>query len=145
MSATDSQERKILKNILLGTPVDTFTPYIGLSTSDPGESGLGLAEPVIGGAEGYARVDLTNANGIGESGWTSDDIDTATGSVANAREIIFPSATGAWGILTHWFIADSSTGTGDSILAYGVLSNPRDVTLGERLIFAPGSLVMQAD
>ena len=143
MSATNPLEKSILKHVLLGNSISAITPYMGLSVANPGEDAGALDEPVIGGPEGYSRVDLLLANGIA-SAWTTADIDAASGSVLNANDIIFPTATGDWGTLAYWFIANSSSGVGTGIIAYGALTTPRTVVSGEQPIFAAGSFTMEA-
>jgi hypothetical protein len=145
MSATNSYERKILKNLTLGQiSLFEIIPYLGLSSTSPGETGA-ITEPTIGGPEGYARVPLLDSNGQGESAFIEADIDAATGTVENAREIIFPPALGVWGTVGYWFISNGATTTGDEILAYGQLDATKTVNLGETLTFAPGSLILTAN
>lgn len=78
-------------------PASPLTIYLGLSTADPLDDGSGLAEPV-GGA--YAREAITfgartSTNGVGTSG-------------DSGLDIVFPTATLAWGILTHGAIFDAA-------------------------------------
>lgn len=79
--------------------------YIGLHTADPGEAGNQTTSETS--YTSYARVAVERSG----SGWT-----TAAGSIVNAADITFPTATGGSATLTHWSIGSASSGTG--ILLY---------------------------
>lgn len=134
MSATDFLENKKLDHILGAT---TYTPpattYIGLSTADPGETGSGLAEPSGG---SYARVAVTNNT----TNWPA----ASAGSKSNGTQIAFASPTGSWGTVTHWFIADASSG--GNMLYKGPLTAATTIGAGDpQPRFAAGTLIINED
>lgn len=101
------------------TPVGTL--YVGLFTSDPGESGV--TGEVSGGS--YARATITNNSGA----WSS----TNTSGVLVRRNtgiIQFPEATAAWGLVTHWAIYESAIGGSDIMVAHGVFTTPKQISIG---------------
>ena len=146
MSSSNSFERLILKHLLRneGIPiVGGAGPYIGLSVTDPGEDGTTPTEPV---GNGYARVPLLDSNGQGFPAWLAATIDAADGdSIFNDNDIIWPVATGDWGVLDWWFIAAGELEIGEAIYSSGQLSTARDVKAGERLRFAAGTFAITAE
>jgi len=86
---------------------------IGLSTADPLDDASGLAEPS---GNGYARVTLNT--------WNT----AASRAITNNGVITFPTATGAWGTITHWAIFDAATS--GNMLAHGSLSASKAVVSG---------------
>lgn len=95
------------------------TWYIGLSTTSVDTTlGTGATEPSGG---SYARVAVTNASTWDE--WYD------SGFYANKVVIAFPSPTGTWGRVTHWFISDASSG--GNIIAAGPLNRPIYVVSGD--------------
>ena len=148
MSATNSYEKQVLKNLLLGQQVNAITPYMGLSLSNPTENASNLSEPP--GSANYGRVNLLDSDGFlslstGTNAWSEPDIDTSSGdNITNANQIVFPEATGSWGTITYWFIANSASGVGSDILAFGQLQSPRNVAPGVRLVFPPNSISLTA-
>jgi hypothetical protein len=144
MSATNAFERLTLKCILRGEAISGFTPWLGLSFADPTEDGSGILEPSY--TKGYFRVNLLDSDGSGNPAWTEAVIDASNGEdVRNTAEIIFEPATQHWGILTHWFISTDDGDVGDSVLAYGALTTPREVIIGERVRFSIDSFSITAD
>ncbi len=101
--------------------------YIGLSQGDPLGDGSGLAEPSGG---SYARVLATTAFGAAASG----------GSKTNDAAITFPLATGDWGTITHWFLANHATNVGAAIRWRGPLGKPKNVTAGDTFGFEIGDV-----
>ena len=124
-SFNDYTEAKVLDHIVGKTSFTMPTAYIGLSTADPTDDASGLAEPS---GSGYARVATTGAD------WDA----AAAGATANAAVITFPEASGAWGTVTHFFLADASTA--GNMLAHGTLDASRVVTSGITPRFAIGAL-----
>jgi hypothetical protein len=122
MSLSDFSEAKIL-NYMFHATAWTPTIYVGLSTADPGEAAVTLAEPS---GNGYARV--ATATGT----WT-----TATaGALENATEITFPTASGSWGTITYVCLFDALTS--GNMLGSGSIGS-QDITTGIAR-FAAGAL-----
>ena len=63
---------------------------------------------------------------------------SGTPTKANAVAITFPTATAAWGTVTHWAIYDASSG-GTNMLAHGALSASRYVAIGDTPKIAVGA------
>jgi hypothetical protein len=124
MSAlSDALEVSLLNHLLRATP---YTPpgtlYVGLFTADPGESGV--TSEVSGGS--YARVAVAqNATNFPQCSLSAAPIKT------NGVAITFPTATVAWGTITHWAIYDSATGGTSGMLVHGALASSRYVSLGD--------------
>ena len=73
------------------------TIHLALSTTTPTVAGANITEPV---GNGYVRVATSNAT------WTT----AASGSITNAVDINFPTATASWGTVTHVVAYNASTG-----------------------------------
>lgn len=130
MSATNAAENIIL-DALLGTShcaAVSATVQLGLFTASPGETGGGTE--VSG--NNYARASYANNN----TTWTV----ASGGSKSNAVQIIFPTATGSWGTVTHWAIFDGST-----MLLYGSLTSPVLPIAGNAPYFAVGDITITCD
>jgi len=112
------------------TPEATYC--VGLSTSDPGETGALTGEPSGG---SYARIAVTNnaTNFPAASG----------GSKANGVQIAFAEATGTWGTITHFFLADAlSEG---NVIASGALLSAKSIESGDVFYFDIGDLIITLD
>ena len=92
MSLTNTFETTVLTWLLTtGSATRPTTWYVGLFTTDPGETGSGTE--VSGGS--YARTAVTF---------------TVSGDTAsNSAGVEFPAATASWGTITHIGIMDAST------------------------------------
>jgi hypothetical protein len=116
-----------LDNLVLGKVLNADDFVLGTSfwaalfTSDPGKSGsLGFE---VGAAE-YARQPITL-----DSGYANDTL------------IIFPTAVGAWGTVSHAGLCTSLGG--QYLIIYGTLSPGVAVTAGTKVQIDIGSLVVQ--
>jgi hypothetical protein len=110
-----------------GSPYTTTTPlYVGLCTA-VGADGAVTGEPTIG-VSGYARVSVANTS----TNWNT----AASGSITNKTAITFPTASGAWGSVTMWFISDSATLTTGHVVVYGQLGTGKSPTTGDTPSFA---------
>lgn len=107
------------------------THYLALSTTTPAVDGTGVTEPV---GNGYARVPITNNT----TNWPN----AAARVKSNGVAFTFPTATGGWGVITHFVLYDAATG--GSVRAYGPLDTPTDILSGETRSFPPGSIVVTA-
>ena len=128
-SFTDYLEDQIIDHIF-GTGgghslAYTQTPlFVGLSLSSVSDTAAGAAmnEP----ADGYARVQCKT--------WT----EASAGATANGQDIEFAQASGAWGKILDFFIADSSSA--GNVIAYGDLTISKSVESGDTPKFATGDL-----
>lgn len=127
-SFTDYLENRTLDHFFGGvasTPPATL--YVGLSTSTITDAGGNITEPS---GNGYARVAVTN---------NATNFPAASGGAkSNGTAITFPQASGSWGTVIDFFIADASSG--GNILGYGTLTVSKAVTSGDTLSFAIGEL-----
>lgn len=109
-NVTDAEERRLLDASLDST-------YLALFTADPTEAGTQTAE-VSGGS--YARQAATfNAAS------TTSNVTTKTLSA----NVVFPTATGSWGTITH--IGVMSASTAGTMRWYGPLAVAKTVTSGD--------------
>lgn len=109
-------------------PSTPASVYVALHTGDPGETGA--SNELSGNA--YARVQVT-------AGFTA----ISSGSTQNSAEILFPTATGTWGTVSHWSIWDASSA--GNCLYKGALTSSRNVQSGDAFRFAAGALVITLD
>jgi hypothetical protein len=102
--------------------------YVALSTTDPGEAGAGITEPV---AMGYVRVICDD--------WTVASDSTGT----NTSDITFPASTGLWGTIAYFAVFDALTGGNQ--LFYGPVDISRLVQSGDTAVFYAGNFVVLLD
>lgn len=105
------------------------TLYFGLCTGGVSAAGVVTGEPS---GNGYARKDITNDKNL----WT----DAAAGALENEVAITFAQASGSWGTVAYFFIANHLTDTGSAIIAYGELTTPKAIDNGDTAQFAIGDL-----
>jgi len=123
-------ENKILDHIF---GKGSYTPpniHVALSTADPLDDGSGVSEPS---GNGYARVETSASDWSASSG----------GSVCNANNITFPTASGSWGTITHFALFDSATG--GNMLAFGALNQPKAIGGSDTGKFDAGALEIGLD
>jgi len=130
MSFSDYLELKVLDHVFGKAAFAMPTTHIALSTADPLDTGAGLAEP-IGGA--YARVATSAID------WNA----AAAGAISNASALTFPTATGAWGTVTHFAVFDAAVA--GNLLASGLLTVAKVVSNGDTLKFDIGQLTATLD
>ncbi len=107
----------ILKTSVWAAPASS---YVGLFTSDAGldDNVEGSQTEVSGGS--YTRMDAS----------TSFPASSAGTVINTVAEIIFPTATAAWGTVTHWALLDAATS--GNVLMWGALGGGgRDVQTGD--------------
>lgn len=126
MSLSNEFETRILQWALTnGSPTRPTAWYIGLFTSDPGETGAGTE--IVG--NGYVRKAVTF---------------TVTGNTAsNSAAVEFDAATGSWGTVTHLAVIDASTA--GNVIAYGALAASKAIGTGDILRIALGELDITLD
>lgn len=125
---SDYLEAQVINHIFRATAIFAAPAnvYIALHTADPTDAGTGAE--VSGGA--YARVAVSTTGG-----WTAP---TAAGLTDNVAAIVFPTATAAWGTVTHVAIRDAATA--GNLLFYGALTASKVVGSGDVFQFAIGAL-----
>jgi hypothetical protein len=108
------------------------TYYVGLSTTPPNIDGTtGYTEPSGG---SYARVAVTNSD---KTNWAV----ATSGALTNATAVTFPESSGAWGTITHVFLADASTA--GNVWWWDALSPSRVVATATTVQFAIGAITVQ--
>ena len=113
-SISDYLELEWLDHIFeTGAYVVPTNIYIALSTADPTDSGGSIAEPV---GNNYERKIINT--------WNT----AATRKTTNNGVITFNTASGAWGLITHYAIFDHITA--GNMLAHGSLSVSKNVVNG---------------
>lgn len=127
-----------LENALLGLILnkDAFTgpdTWVSLYTTDPTDADSGTE--VSGGS--YARQRVYD-NGSGSPDWNIATVDGIGYLVDNSDDITFPTATVAWGTVTHVGIHDAVTG--GNLLFHGVLTASQVVGIGGIFKFLVGEL-----
>ena len=125
-SLSDYAEDAILDHIL---DTSAYTPathlYVGLSTvaTDDATTGGDVTEPD---AMAYARVEMDT--------WDA----AASRATENTNVVTFAEATGNWGTITDWIVADHAT-TGN-IICYGTFSASKAVGTGDDASIAAGGI-----
>lgn len=136
-SFTNFLELKVLDHLFGGSAYSAPTSlFLGLSTVNPGETGSGISEPS---GNAYARVEIENDS----DAWNSAASDEGLGTKTNKVDFTFPKATGAWGTITHFFLADQASG--GNVLASGSLTVAQEVITDNILKFPAGDLVITLD
>jgi len=104
------------------------TLYFGLATA------VDAAGTVTGEPSGnnYSRKEITNDTAL----WNTP----SGGAVDNKAAITFAEASGSWGTVDTFFIANHGTNTGAAIIAYGTLTVEKTITSGDTAQFAAGAL-----
>jgi hypothetical protein len=111
-----------------GTYTKPATVYVALFLAAPNVAGGGTE--VAGGS--YARVAVTND--------ATNFPDAVAGVKSNAAAIAFPSATSAWGVITHGAVFDALTG--GNLLDFAPFDSPQTIQSGGQFTIGVGQLVL---
>lgn len=128
MALTNFGEKKILNHILRNIESVPVSPYLALFKASPGEVG--------------SQVDEISGNGYERQPIDFSEV-TSDGTTQNSTTVTFPEATGNWGLITHWGIADSLTG--GNLIMYGEVDEPKTVNKSDMIKFNPGNLTISID
>lgn len=114
------------------------TYYVGLSTATivDATTGITVVEPSTSNTA-YARVSVTN----NLTQWPA----SAGGLKRNANTIAFPTATGNWGTVTDFFIADGANVSTGQIMGFGVLTTSKTISSGDSASFAAQAITVTLD
>ena len=117
-AASNYLENKILDHVIGGSDYTRpATIYFALFTVAPSDAGGGTE--VSG--NGYARVAMTN---------NSTNFPAASGgSKTNAVAVVFPTATGNWGTVSHYGVFDASSG--GNLIVHGAMTTAKLVENGD--------------
>lgn len=119
---TDYTENKIL-NLMRSEAWTEFAAYVALFTSATSDDGTGTE--LSGDAYIRQTVGLTQAAGTG-------------GTTSNNAAITFPTATGAWGTITHVAIYDQESG--GNMIMHGAVVAEKTVADGDTYKINAGEL-----
>lgn len=133
MSFSTDYSNKILDQVTgitaLGTPKAQL--FIALFTGDPGDNMGGYGNEL----SGNAATRVTMASGI--ACWAT----AVAESAVNTGTITFPTATGAWGTITHAAVFDSFTATATAnLIASNALESNVTIASGDIFTFPAGLL-----
>jgi len=130
-SLTDSGENMVL-DYYFGASANT-TPanwFIGLSTTTITDSGSNITEPV---GNGYARA--------GGSNNKTTFSNSSAGALSNAVTLTYPTATGSWGTVVDFFLANHATAAASAnIWGYGTLAASKTIQSGDTASFAASAI-----
>lgn len=139
MSAiSDYAESALLQEIFNGVNFVAPDTWVSLYTTDPTDADSGTE--VSGGS--YARVRVYAQAG-GSPDWNTAVVDGVGYLVDNEEDVVFPTATAAWGTVTHFGIHDASSG--GNLLYHGVLDSSQVVGDGGIFKFLVGQLNLKLE
>lgn len=128
---TDYLEAALLNHVFRNTAMTSpTTVYAVLCSADPTDAATGAACSEIANSGAYARTAIA----FGAPGATNGQI---TNTVCT-----FPTATGSWGTISHFVIADSGTYGAGNALMYGPLTVSKTVNTGDVFQFPAGQVTI---
>lgn len=136
-------ERAAMNHILAQGRAQTFTPpanlYVALFTSSGGleNNTAGEQTEVSGGS--YARQHLDGSANY----FVAIAPGAADGATSNFADIVWPTATGDWGNVTHVAIMDS--GSSGNVLIWGALTSPKTIETGDQFKISANNLTLTLD
>jgi hypothetical protein len=130
-SITDFLETELLDHVFNNAAYTAPTNlYLALCTADPTDAATGASMNEVANSGSYARTAITFGN-------------AASRRVTQDADVDFPAATGSWGTVTHWAIADSATHGAGNVLAHGALGESKSVVSGNSPTVASGELYVE--
>jgi hypothetical protein len=137
---SDYVENKVVDLLVRGQAFTApATVYVGLSTTACSDSAFGTE--VSG--NNYSRVAVTSslANWAGTQSAGSTTASSGTGGqTSNNAAINFPTPSGTWGTVTHWFLVDASTS--GNLLICDDLTTSKTINSGDTVSFAIAALTV---
>ena len=127
MSFSNYLEYAILDHIFDESSYTAPTWYVALSTTDPGEDGSTITEPV---GNGYTRIVL---------GATTRTLN----SVVNDAAVTYAAASGSWGTIAYIALFDAVTA--GNFLGSNALDSALAVGSGETARFQAGDITVTQD
>lgn len=107
------------------------TLYLALFTAAPTDAGGGTE--CSGGS--YDRADVAN---------NATNFPAASGGAkSNGASLPFATASGSWGLVTHWALFDANSG--GNMLVWGALTADKTIDSGDTPSFAIGDLDITLD
>lgn len=108
-SLSDYAENALLGHVLNAAYTSPATVYLVLCTADPTDAATGASCNEVANSGAYARKAIS----FGAA---------SARRITQDAQVDFDTATGSWGTITHWAIADSGTYGAGNILAHGQFS-----------------------
>jgi len=138
MSAmTNYLEQYIGDSLFRDVAFTLFETYVCLLTAAAGEATAGTE---VTNANAYARTRVYTDTTTSPF-WTA----YAAGTYDNNADVTFPTATGSWGTVSDFKIADSGTHAAGNDVIYGTLSSSKTVDNNDTFKFATGDLDITLD
>ena len=109
-SLTNYAENALMGHIFASAYSQVATVYLALCTGDPGEAATGASCSEAANANNYARTTISFSA-------------AASRRITQTGAVTFPTASGAWGTITHWAIIDTGTHGAGNVLAYGAFGS----------------------
>lgn len=116
-SLTDYAELELLDQVCNIAYSPVATVYLVLSTADPTDAATGASCNEVPDANAYQRTAIA----FGAA---------ASRTITQSGDVTFPQASGAWGTVTHWCIADNQTHGAGNILAHGAFDVSKSIING---------------
>lgn len=140
---SDYVENKVVDLLVRGQAFTApATVYVGLSTAACSDSSVGTE---VANSNNYSRVAITSslANWAGTQGAGTTVASSGTGGVtSNNAAVNFPTPSGSWGTVTHWFLSDSGTYGGGNLLICAALTASQTIGSGNTVSFAIAALTV---
>lgn len=138
-SKSDYLEKRILDHFLGATAsTPAATVYIALSTAAYSDAATSASMAEVSGGS-YARVAVTN----NATNWPAAT-GTSPATKQNGTAFTFPTASGAWGTVTSFYIVDVISGAGN-VYYGGDLTVAKPVTSGDTASFAINAITITED
>ena len=136
MSLGNTYEDKLLNHLMMKTAFTQLTHiWVALHSADSGETGANE----LGAVGAYARVETAPTD------WNA----SSSGTVTNANEISFPTATDDWNSgsnIGYFSLWDHATDTGAThFIGGGSITTPKTVLAGDTAKFNASSLAVSID
>lgn len=134
---SDYAENLLVDRILRGQSA-TFptTLYVGLSTAACSDASVGTEVSGNNYSRASVAASLTNFSGTQSAGSTTASSGTG-GASSNNGAITFPTPSGSWGTVTHWFISDAASG--GNLWFCAALTSSKVINSGDTVSFAAGA------
>ena len=129
-SLTDFAENELLDHLFNAAYTASANLYLVLCTGDPTDAATGASCNEVADANGYERTAIT----FGAA---------SARRITQNAQVQFPQATGSWGTISHWCIADSATHGAGNILAHGAFSSSFTPVSGNTPSVASGQVYVE--
>lgn len=129
------------------------TNYLEAKLADHAFRATDYAEPAtvysclataVADAEAGTVTEVTNANAYARTATTFGAGSQVSGKyrISNSAQVSFPQATGSWGTVTHWLLADSGTYGAGNLMVVKALTASKAVANGDTFVFPVAALTI---